>query len=251
MLTLATRAEAAQRRAAAGEQSHQRRASVNADRIVDGADRSSDVAVSMNSRPEVTRLSALQRAANSGPGAAHVAQMKSVLEGGSSGVAQMNGWGDWFKRNIWGPHNYKVSHKAYGGNVFDETEEEATEKVFEGMKGHPAPLSFGRESTEEGRNMWIPFGQIFTKTNPQDKSLTNETVPWKHMLHPGNVKRTARGQNIETTGTGTGLFPSLNEKMANSLWGSVAYNTRLKIDPQFADEHYADVVKHMDEIDNP
>jgi hypothetical protein len=256
MLTLARPGESAQRRAVAGEQLHDRQASLNAGRIIDGGAGSNIGAISssINARPETTRLSSLQRAANSGPGATHVAQMKAVLEGGSSGVAQMQGWrdrfGDWFKRNIYGPHEHTVSHKAYGGNFFDETEEEATEKVFEGMTKHPAPLSLGRESTEEGRKMLIPFGQILTKTNPEDKSLTNETVPGKHILHPGNVKRTARGQYIETTGTGTGAFPWLNDKMANLVWGAVAHNTRLQIDPEFAEEHYADVVRHMDESEN-
>lgn len=90
MLTLATRAETAQRRAPAGEQSHQRQVNMNADRIVDGADSSktSDVAVSMNSRPEVTRLASLQRAANTSPGATHVAQMKAIMQSGSHAAAQ-------------------------------------------------------------------------------------------------------------------------------------------------------------------
>lgn len=90
MLTQATRTETPQSRAAAGEQSHQRQVSLNADRIVDGADRSttSDIAASMNSRPEVNRLASLQRAANSSPAASHVAQMKAVLQGGSSAVTQ-------------------------------------------------------------------------------------------------------------------------------------------------------------------
>lgn len=88
MLTQATRTETPQRRAAAGEQSHDRQASLNADRIVDGADRSktSDIGVSINSRPDVTRLASLQRSANSSPGATHVAQMKAVLQGGSSTI---------------------------------------------------------------------------------------------------------------------------------------------------------------------
>lgn len=251
LLTSARPKETAQRRAAAAEQSHDRQASLNANRIVDGG-AGSNLAVSMNSRPEVTRLGSLQRAANNGPGATRVAQMKATLEGGSSGVAQMNGWNDWFKRHIYGPHDYTVRHKAYEADPFEETHEEATQKVFEGMKGHPAPLSFGRESTEEGRTMWIPpFGQIFTKTNPQDNSLTNETVPWKHFLHPGKVKRTAIGQDIETRGTGTGMLPSTNEFMSNLLWGGVANTTRLQIDPKYAMKHYAELEKQMDKLKDP
>src|SRR5436853_4553222 len=202
----------------------------------------SAISQTVNQRPEVGRLASIQRAANSGPGAAHVAQMKAALGQGSGAVAQMNGSGSkgLFSRYIYGPHSYNVSHKAYSKQP-NETDEEATEKVFEGLKKNPAPFSFG-ESTEEGNEAFVfPFGKIFTKANANKKSITNRTKPGRHLLDPGKVTRTAKGEDIITKGTGTGLFPRLNERFADTLWGSVAYKTRLGLDPEFAKKHYKEV----------
>jgi hypothetical protein len=170
----------------------------------------------------------------------------------SRSVIQMNGdkessFQNFFKRHIYGEHSYDLSHQVHTRSP-GVTDEEATKKTFEIIKKHPAPLSLGRESTEEGGTMWIPpFGQINTMTNPLQNYLTNVTMPRRHVLHPGWVKRSAVGENVRTEGGGTGLFPSLNEGAANMLWGSMAYRDRLRNDPKFATRHYADVLKHTEE----
>ncbi len=149
-----------------------------------------------------------------------------------------------FERHIYGPHQYKVEHQA-NTEMPGETEEELTQRTFEAMAQHPAPFSLGRKSTPEGKQMSIfPFGQINTMTNPEQKYLTNVTVPGRHILHPGDVKRTAKGKNIVTEGSGYGFLPSLNEKFADALWGTVAHNTRLKTDPQYREQFYKDVMEH-------
>jgi hypothetical protein len=164
-------------------------------------------------------------------------------------IVQMNGddsmWGRFFRRHIYGEHSYRLMHQVHTRNPGD-TDEEATRRTFDIIRGHPAPLSFGRESTEEGRTMWIPpFGQINTMTNPPQHYVTNVTMRGRHILHPGSIKRTAVGEHILTEGTGYGLFPSLNEALADPLWGSMAYRDRVRNDPAFARQHYEDMFRHM------
>jgi hypothetical protein len=177
-----------------------------------------------------------------------VSQHKVATSAPSRPVAQMNGDGEspfwkFFRTHIYGEHSYRLSHQVHSRSP-GQTDEEATKKTFDIIKKHPAPLSLGRESTEEGRTMWIPpFGQINTMTNPLQHYLTNVTMPGRHFLHPGFVKRTAVGESVITEGGGTGMFPSLNVGLANMLWGSMAYRDRLKSDPAFARKHYADVME--------
>lgn len=174
------------------------------------------------------------------------------ISASSPAIVQMNGdqnsWlKDMWKTYIWGPHSYRVSHQVHTRNP-GETDEEATRRTFEIIRQHPAPFSFGRESTEEGRTMWIPpFGQINTMTNPPEHYLTNVTMPGRHFLHPGDIRRTAVGEHVVTEGSGYGLFPRLNERFADPLWGSVAHTSRKRNDPEFARQHYEDVLKKTEE----
>lgn len=137
-----------------------------------------------------------------------------------------------FERHIWGPHHYRVEHQANTRRP-DESDEELTQRTYDAMVQHPAPGAMGRASTEEGRRMLIPLGFINTMAHPERRAVTNVTVP-PHLLHPGDVERTAQGENIVSEGGGHGLFPSLNERLAPALWGSVAHTTRLRTDPDYA-----------------
>ncbi|MGB9179567.1 MAG: hypothetical protein WCB68_10025 [Pyrinomonadaceae bacterium] len=220
---------------------------------------------------EPNQFSALQERANHRPQALQVAQMQQMLNqsqrvrapmqihsaalnnatlASSRPVAQMNGKDPWYKRlwsnYIYGPHYYNLSHQVLPYKPFEMTHEEASEQTYGIIKGHPAPLSMGRESTEEGGTMWIPpFGQIHTTADPSNQQVTNLTMPWKHLLYPGWVKRTAEGTNIRTEGGGHGVFPRANEWFSNIIWGSMAYRDRLKHDPEFKEKHYEDIIKQM------
>ncbi|MGA9995877.1 MAG: hypothetical protein WBP93_10700 [Pyrinomonadaceae bacterium] len=146
---------------------------------------------------------------------------------------------------IYGPHYYNLLHQVRPKESH-LSEEESSQKTYSIIKKHPAPLSLGRESTEEGTTMWIPpFGQIHTTADPSKKQVTNLTVPGKHILDPGWVTRTAEGENIRTEGGGHGVFPKANEWFSDYLWGSMAYRDRLKNDPQFRQQHYEDVIEQV------
>jgi hypothetical protein len=206
-----------------------------------------------NNRPQALQVAQMQQMFNQSsrsraPMQMHSKAMNTATPASSRAVIQMNGKDSWlksfWKTHIYGEHYYDLSHQVRPKEQH-LSEEESSQKTYSIIKGHPAPLSLGRESTEEGTTMWIPpFGQIQTTSDPSMKQVTNRTVPGKHVLHPGWVKRTAEGENIRTEGGGHGVFPRANEWVSDYVWGSMAYRDRLKTDPQFKKEHDEDVMEH-------
>ena len=182
------------------------------------------------------------------------AQLKAALNS-RSGVAQLNGGGkggdagwlsNWFKRHVYGTHQYDVVHPAYGPQP-GESDDEVAAKVYDALTKTGAPGT-SLQSTPTPQNIWMLLGKISTQSNPNERSVTNiPKVP--HLLYPwfggeeGEVKRQVEGPNIRTKGKGTGLFPSANEALADVLWGSMAHKARLLIDPPYKNQHEKDVEK--------
>jgi hypothetical protein len=67
-------------------------------------------------------------------------------------------------------------------------------------------------------------GPVVSYVDSSDFSITNVTLPG-HRFYPGKVIRSVITENgeidIQTTGTGTGPHPWLNEHAADLYWGSI------------------------------
>lgn len=211
----------------------------------------------MGDREERSGMGLAQRRAEANPAVRHAAQLQAQLDGSSRVkstaqrvVQREGGDGDdnsFFKKYIFGPHFYKVRHQA-NSPLDGESEAETTSRTFQSLKKKPAPFNFGRSATKKGNPFFIfPFGWINSQSNSEDSSVTNTTL-FPHFFHPGYVKRTAIGSDIETEGGGTGLFPAVNNYFANWLWGNQAFRLRLKNDPKFKKQWDQQTIEEFDQL---
>jgi hypothetical protein len=178
-------------------------------------------------------------------------------------VTQLNGdgkkktgfWSGLFQRHIYGPHSYNVTHQ-----VADVNTPEREQEVIDDVQHRPTSGWRSQDPvTPQGNfRVAVPVGVVKSKALPT--GVQNETTPF-HLLHsapllpgftPGIVKRQVvsdgSGLHINTQGTGTGLFPSLNEGLAQNFWGIPAHLTRMKTDPEYRVKVNTQRMKDLDEM---
>jgi hypothetical protein len=115
------------------------------------------------------------------------------------------------------------------------------ESVFQLLRQFPAPLlsdvfnplqtfDADRPAVNNGDISVLPIGLVVTCVDQKNLSVTNKTSVF-HLLYPGTVTRSVIVKDgniyIDTVGTGSGLLPKMNEKLAPYVWGSVDFQLKL------------------------
>ena len=140
-------------------------------------------------------------------------------------------WNQFKQRHLVGPHDHEFFHP-----VLPDTPDNQA-KMAQDLYQHPVPGP-GTASPEGNVNFAAPVGYVTSTSHPESQSITNTTVPGRHLLHPGTVTRNVESRDgqvgIHTRGTGTGLFPSVNDFFAPYLWGHQADKAKERLDPEYA-----------------
>lgn len=129
-----------------------------------------------------------------------------------------------FRNIFYGPHEY--NHQSHVGTLRDdETPDQGMDRALDSLSRHAAPGGHGTQVTEDGTNVPVTgLGDVTSTLDRQRRNVTNVTTQ-RHWLHPGVVVRTpvVRGRNIyiNSHGTGSGLFPFLNNLFASPVWNTV------------------------------
>ncbi len=146
-----------------------------------------------------------------------------------------------------GPHQY--STKTWVGSI---SRGHTPEQAFEALSWHATP--FQRVKSVDGGTVEIPgVGPVRQLVDPDRLTIVNTTLPG-HLLHPGNVFRkiVQEGDDlyVVTQGYGTGIFPTVNELGAGSLWSGVDSNVFMKLNPPLKPFEYDYPMDEMNVVAN-
>jgi hypothetical protein len=154
-----------------------------------------------------------------------------------------------------GTHDYSVSNPVYDLQE-NEDAEEAVERTYASLRRHAAPGGHGTEVSEEGTPIRVPIlGSVTSTASPGNRSVTNVTGD-DHLLRSGRVERTpvldegSRRIIIRSRGTGSGLFPGLNDTLADPVWRSVDREIGYDMNPGRREQEYKETEERY-EKDKP
>lgn len=136
-------------------------------------------------------------------------------------VSTVVAFGTWVDRR---EHDYFVSSKICGSSSRC-----TIEQVFEALRRFPAPGATGDYAVKTGDiSFAVPVGRVDHVVDMQNHTVRNVTRPFEHWLYYGDVLRKVEFSNgsmcVVTEGKGEGPFASLNERLADSVWGGVDQN---------------------------
>ena len=121
-------------------------------------------------------------------------------------------------------------HHYYGSNSCTKGVAGCSyENAKAGLLRYPAPGGTGEEPITNGQiSFAMPVGSVRHAVIDGDSQVVNITLPCRHSLHPGIVRRwvtqDANSVTVHTYGEGTGPFARINEALSDSLWRGVDEN---------------------------
>lgn len=124
---------------------------------------------------------------------------------------------------FWGEHEYTVrSRPMCNANSERGCSIEYVNKVMLSRKSHVTPTNLN-EPVKSGETTKISGLGTVKHTVNQDKSSVTNTTQSDHILHPGTVERRVQQEPngdviIVTKGSGDGLLPAVNVKLAPHVW---------------------------------
>lgn len=127
-----------------------------------------------------------------------------------------------------GPHFYPI--KTWIGSL---PQGNTPRQAYEALLRHATP--FQREVSIDGGEVHVPFaGRVRQHVDPDRLTVVNVTLP-DHHLYPGNVHRSIVQEGddlyVVTHGYGTGVFPRLNERIAEAAWCEPDHKIRHELNP--------------------
>lgn len=120
-------------------------------------------------------------------------------------------------------------HHYYGSNSCVQGSAGCSyENAVAGLLRHPAPGASGEPVINGQTSFARPVGRVRHVVIDGGSQVVNVTIPGRHALHPGIVRRwvtqDALSVTIHTYGEGTGRLPRANEFFSESLWRRVDKN---------------------------
>ena len=84
--------------------------------------------------------------------------------------------------------------------------------------GSDAPVAV----VDEDISFAFPVGYVRHEVSSDGSMIVNVTIPWRHALNPGIVRRwiteTSNRVYIHTYGEGTGILGKMNEDLKEEVW---------------------------------